>query len=60
MCVSDGMTGRPALSKIAFSVAAAACCPSRSTLEALRCRTLASAPATSTGDRLVVKMKPGA
>jgi hypothetical protein len=30
MCVSDGMTGRPALSKIAFSVAAAACCPSRS------------------------------
>ena len=41
-------------------IAADACCPSRSTLDAFRCRTLASTPATSTGDRLVVKMNPGA
>ena len=34
--------------------------PSRSTLDALRWRTLANAPATSTGDSDVVKMKPGA
>ncbi len=41
--------------------AAAACCASRSTLaDSLRWRTRASAPATSTGDSEVVKMKPGA
>ena len=31
-----------------------------STADAFRCLTLASAPATSTGDSEVVKMKPGA
>ena len=41
-------------------IAADSCWARRSSCDCLRCRTLASAPATSTGDRLVVKMKPGA
>ncbi|PAV72687.1 hypothetical protein WR25_22134 [Diploscapter pachys] len=60
ICVSPSITGKPASLSIVLSSAADACCPSRSTLEAFRWRTLASTPATSTGDRLVVKMKPGA
>jgi hypothetical protein len=58
--VTDGITGRCASSKIAFRRPALTCCASRSAQEALRCLTLASAPATSTGDSDVVKMKPGA
>ena len=54
------ITGRPALLKLALSIAAAACWASRSFEEALRWRTLASAPATSTGESEVVKMNPGA
>ena len=54
------ITGRPASRNLALSIAAASCCASRSSCEALRWRTLASAPATSTGDSEVVKMKPGA
>ena len=60
MWVSPAITGSPASASIALSVAAAACCPSRSTAEPFRCRTLASTPATSTGDSDVVKMNPGA
>ena len=53
-------SGRPASANRRFSVAADACCPSRSALLDLRCRTEASTPATSTGLSEVVKMKPGA
>ena len=60
MWVVDGITGRWASAIRAFSLAAAACCASRSTELAFKCRTLASTPATSTGASEVVKMKPGA
>ena len=60
MWVIDGITGRPAASKICFSRSAAICCAKRSSDDAFKCRTLASAPATTTGDSDVVKMKPGA
>ena len=60
MCVSPSITGSPASTIIAFSRAAAACWPSRSAEDALRWRTLASTPATSTGESEVVKMNPGA
>ena len=60
MWVTLSITGRPASANLALSNAAPACCAARSSLDAFRCRTEASAPATSTGDRLVVKMNPGA
>ena len=43
-----------------LSIAAPACWASRSSDEPFKWRTEARAPATSTGERLVVKMKPGA
>jgi hypothetical protein len=60
MCVVESITGRPASRKQRLSVAAEACCASRSAELALRCFTAASTPATSTGLSEVVKMKPGA
>ena len=60
MCVVESITGSPASRNWRLSSAAAACCASRSTELALRWRTAASTPATSTGLSEVVKMKPGA
>ena len=43
MWVVDGITGKLASAKMRFSIAAPACCASRSAEDCLRCRTLASA-----------------
>ena len=59
--VVDGITGSRASANIAFSMRRGCLlAPRARPIEALRWRTLASAPATSTGDSEVVKMKPGA
>src|SRR3546814_8375034 len=49
--VLDGITGSLASANDCLSIAAEACCASRSTADDLRWRTLASAPATNTGER---------
>src|SRR3546814_10262529 len=53
--VLDGITGSLASANDCLSIAAEACCASRSTADDLRWRTLASAPATNTGEWDVVR-----
>ena len=60
MCVSDGMTGRPAAASVARVRATCRCCASRSAAEVLRWRIEAQAAAARPGGSAVVKMKPGA
>ena len=60
ICVSLGITGRPAALSTALTRAARSWWRSRSQLEVLRCRMAAVAAAQIAGGSAVVKMKPGA
>src|SRR3546814_11957281 len=53
--VLDGITGSLASANDCLSIAAEACCASRSTADDLSWRTIASAPAANHGERDVVR-----
>ena len=58
--VIDGITGRPACSKICLQLRSRGLLRLALLDDDFEVRTLARRPATSTGDSEVVKMKPGA